>query len=134
MGAVAAVLLGAIQAQAEPVVGAERLLCASTNVGVCVDTGECEVGPAWTLDLPEFIEIDLDEKTLATTAASGENRVTRASTVIREGTAIILQGVEHGRAYGSAIGPWKSRSTPSASCSSSDGRATSGTRRRTARP
>jgi hypothetical protein len=103
VAACTAALVGTMPTLAEPVVGAERLLCASSNVGVCVDTGECEVGPAWTLDVPEFIEIDLGTKTLTTTAASGENRTSRAAQLTRDGSAIILQGVENGRAYTIAI-------------------------------
>ncbi len=102
-GVAAMVLWGAIPALAEPVTGAERMLCSSTNLGVCVDTGECETGPAWTLDVPEFIEVDLAKKTLSSTAASGRNRVSQVANLIRADGSIVLQGVENGRAYTIAI-------------------------------
>lgn len=88
---------------AEPVIGAERLLCSTTTLGACVDTGECEVGPAWTLDVPEFVEIDLARKTLSTTAASGKNRVSKVTNLVRSPDSIVLQGVENERAYSIAI-------------------------------
>ncbi len=96
-------LVGASALSAEPLSGATRVLCASTNLGVCVDTGDCETGPAWTLDVPEFIEIDLTKKTLSSTEASGRNRVSQAANVIRQGGSIVLQGVENGRAYSISI-------------------------------
>jgi len=96
-------LVGASTLIAEPITGATRVLCSTANLGVCVDTGECEVGPAWTLDVPEFMEIDLAKKTLSSTAASGRNRVSQASNMTRAGGSIVLQGVENGRAYSIAI-------------------------------
>jgi len=96
-------LVGAGTLAAEPVNGATRILCSSTNLGVCVDTGECEVGPAWTLDVPEFIEVDLAKKTLSSTEASGRNRVSHVVNMNRDGGSIVLQGVENGRAYSIAI-------------------------------
>ena len=96
-------VLGAGRGEAEPIVGANRILCSSTNLGVCVDTGECETGPAWTLDVPEFIEIDLTKKTLSATEASGRKRVSQAANMIRDGVSIVLQGVENGRAYSISI-------------------------------
>jgi hypothetical protein len=90
-------------AVADPVGGATRLLCSAANVGVCVDSGECEVGPAWTLDVPEFIEVDLTKKTLSSTPASGENRISHVANMTREGGTIVLQGFERGRAYSISI-------------------------------
>jgi hypothetical protein len=96
-------VVGAVAILAEPLSGANQLLCASTNLGVCVDTGDCETGPAWTLGVPEFIEIDLTKKTLSATEASGRNRVSQAANMVRQNGAIVLQGFENGRAYSIAI-------------------------------
>ena len=51
----------------------------------------------------QFIEIDLQTKRVSTTAASGENRATTASSLEREDGQTVLQGVENGRAFSLVI-------------------------------
>jgi len=54
-------------------------------------------------NIPQFIEIDLKNKRLQTTAASGENRATPITTLVRENGHIIIQGIEGGRAFSFVI-------------------------------
>ena len=61
--------------------------------------GECAGGPSWILNIPQFIEVDLNERTLSTTAASGELRSTRIKNLEREDGVIVVQGFEQGRAF-----------------------------------
>ena len=63
----------------------------------------CSNEPPWKLDIPQFIEVDLDERTLSTTEASGENRSTPIKNLEREEGLIILQGYEKGRAFSFVI-------------------------------
>ena len=69
----------------------------------CTPDGECAGGPAWNLEIPQFIEVDLKAGRLSTTKASAENRVSPIKNLERDGDLIILQGVERGRAYGMVI-------------------------------
>ncbi len=87
---------------ADDVSDAERLLCASLEATHCTLDGCTTDDPAmW--NIPQFIEIDLAHKRLQTTAASGENRATPITTLIREDGHIYIQGIEGGRAFSFVI-------------------------------
>jgi hypothetical protein len=93
----------AAPAMADDLSGSDALLCASGDATVCTVEGDCETGPAWTLNIPRFIEVDLEARTLATTEASGENRSTPIENIEREGGLVFLQGIENGRAFSFVI-------------------------------
>lgn len=84
---------------ADDLTGAERFLCAAAQVTACYDDGECLIVPPWELNIPQFIEVDLEARTLATTRASGQNRSTPIKNLEREAGQIVLQGFENGRAF-----------------------------------
>ena len=88
---------------ADDLTGSNVLVCSAGHATRCFANGECETGPPWEWDIPMFIEIDLDEKKLRTTAASGENRSTPVTTIVRDNGVIFLQGVEGGRAFSFVI-------------------------------
>jgi hypothetical protein len=66
---------------------------------VCTGDQECESGPPWVWNIPQFVEVDLETKMLSTTEASGENRTTPAEVLRRENGVIVIQGMELGRAF-----------------------------------
>jgi hypothetical protein len=88
---------------ADDLTGSDRFLCTSVLATSCGDDGECESAPPWELNIPQFIKVDLDARTLSTTKTSGENRSTRIKSVERENGLIILQGSEQGRAFSFVI-------------------------------
>ena len=90
-------------AMADNLAGTDRLLCSSAQATVCGDDGECVTAVPWIWNVPQFIEVDLTRKTLATTKASGENRQTPITTLKRDGGWVFMQGVEGGRAFSFAI-------------------------------
>ena len=92
-------LVAATPLAADDLTGAERFLCSAAQVTACYDDGECLTLPPWELNVPEFIEVDLDARTLSTTAASGQNRSTPIKNLEREEGSIVLQGFENGRAF-----------------------------------
>ena len=93
-------LLGvAPAALADDLRGADRILCSPAQATACTAEDGCETAPPWTLNIPTFIKIDLAKKLLGTTEASGENRQTPVSTLLREEGRIYLQGIEGGRAF-----------------------------------
>ena len=94
-----AIFLFAGSAAADDVSGAEKLLCTTLEVQVCVETLGCQPFDSESLNIPRFIHVDAERRRLSTTEASGENRETIASTLTRENGQIVLQGVEQGRAY-----------------------------------
>jgi hypothetical protein len=103
VGALLALALPA-PAVADDLTGQQMILCTAVQVMLCTDDGDCAVENPWNLNVPQFIEINLKDKTLSTTKASGENRSTPIRTIEREGGLIFLQGVEAGRAFSFVIG------------------------------
>lgn len=89
--------------RADDVTGAGRVLCATLEVMVSTEDGECAAELAANLNVPQFFEIDLETGRLSTTAASGENRATAVDAVKRDGGLIVLQGFEQGRAFSFVI-------------------------------
>lgn len=81
----------------------QMLLCTSVSVMRCHDDGECVTDVPWNLNIPQFIQVNLKDKSLSTTKASGENRSTPIKNLSREGGEIYLQGVEGGRAFSFVI-------------------------------
>ena len=88
---------------ADDVTGSNRILCTAVQVTACKDTGDCVVDLPWNLNVPQFIEVDIKAKKLATTKASGENRATPIDTLRRENGVLVLQGFEKGRAFSIVI-------------------------------
>ena len=101
----AAAILGMmpVVAHADDLSGADRILCAAVQATVCGSGGECEIGLPWQWNIPQFVEIDLEAKTLGTTKASGENRATPIDNVQRSDGLIFLLGIEAGRAFSFVI-------------------------------
>jgi len=98
-----AILVAPAMTLADDLTGSETFLCTVVYASACTPDGECVGGPAWNLNIPQFIEVDLKEKTLSTTKASDENRSTRIKNLEREEDLIIFQGVENGRAFSFVI-------------------------------
>lgn len=88
---------------ADNVTGARDLLCTSVQATVCGTDGDCEIGPPWNWDIPQFIEIDLDDKMLRSTKASGENRETAIKNMQQTDGILFLQGIQRGRAFSFVI-------------------------------
>jgi hypothetical protein len=95
----AAVALFSSTALADDLTGADGLLCSASTIVACGDDGECETLFPEDLNLPQFIEVDLKGKRLATTKASGLNRATPIQTLTRADGRIVVQGFEGGRAF-----------------------------------
>ena len=84
---------------ADDLTGSSAFLCAGIQATECLEGGECGIDLPRNLNMPAFIEIDLDSKLLSTTAASGENRSTPITALSREEGSIFLQGHEMGKGF-----------------------------------
>ncbi|HEY4646682.1 MAG TPA: hypothetical protein VIH25_10420 [Steroidobacteraceae bacterium] len=102
-GGIVALLVAGPMA-ADDLTGADRFLCSAVQATQCTAQGECTSGPPWNLQFPQFLEIDLKQGVLATTAASGENRSTPILSKERAEGRIVLQGMQLGRAFSMVIG------------------------------
>jgi len=96
---------------ADDLTGSTRFLCAAVQATKCLEGGECEIDVPWNLNIPEFIEIDLDSRRLSTTKASGQNRATTIEHMSRRDGTIVLQGFEMGRAFSFVIAEQTGRAT-----------------------
>lgn len=88
---------------ADDLTGAKRFVCAPAQVNICYEDGSCISAMPWDVNVPRFLEIDLKQKSIATTEASGENRVSPIQSISEDDDAVFLQGVENGRAFSFVI-------------------------------
>jgi len=90
-------------AGAEDVTDVTRMICASGQAQICLETGECYAATPWELSVPDFVIIDTKKGTISTTKASGLDRSTEFTKSERMEGLIHLQGVEGGRAFSFVI-------------------------------
>lgn len=100
----AAVLILALATNlwADDVSDADRLVCASIEATRC-DLDGCTTDDPVMMNIPQFLVIDLVNKSIRTTPASGQNRSTPITTAVREDGNIFIQGIEGGRAFSFVI-------------------------------
>ncbi|HEX5765319.1 MAG TPA: hypothetical protein VFY27_07110 [Woeseiaceae bacterium] len=97
--AVALVILAVSTSRADDISGSERLLCSTSRIMACFETGDCAELLAEELDVPQFVVVDTRKKRLTTTKASGENRSTAIGEINRADGLLFFQGIEGGRAF-----------------------------------
>lgn len=85
--------------QADDLTGSTRFLCSAVQATECFAGGDCGIDLPWNLNIPQFIEVDLESKMLSTTAASGANRTTPIEYFESDDGVISLQGFENGRGF-----------------------------------
>ena len=96
-------ILAVAPAAADRLAGSEVFLCSPAQAVRCWMDGECESGPPWTWNIPDFIRFDLGAGMIRTTRSSGEARESPIGTVERSEGLIAVQGYEHGRAVSIVI-------------------------------
>jgi hypothetical protein len=89
----------AVNTRADNLAGSDEFLCAVLDVTQCVDVEGCKEALHEDLNIPQFLRVNTGARSIGTTAASGQNRETRAQTVTRSEGRIVFQGVETGRAF-----------------------------------
>ncbi len=90
-------------AQADNLEGVKEMLCAVSQVQICIENDTCYSALPAELNVPDFVVINPGKKTLKTTKASNQNRSTSFSSVERDNGLIYLQGMENGRAFSFVI-------------------------------
>ena len=79
------------------------LLCVPIEEVECVHTGECKSNVYESMNIPQFIKVDLTEKSLSGTWQGGTAEVTPIQHVTRIDGRTILQGTERGRGWSMVI-------------------------------
>jgi len=94
-----ATLIACSVAQADDVTDANKILCSTSAIMLCVEDGECFPISVLDTDTPQFLIIDIKKKTVSTTKVSGEKRESKVANLSRVGGRIFLQGIENNGAY-----------------------------------
>jgi hypothetical protein len=82
--------------------GSTPMLCAVTAVSECTADGKCErSAPQVGNNLPTFMRVDLNGRTLTDNNGSGRKTEIKASSVV-DGQ-LVLQGIENGKAWSMVI-------------------------------
>lgn len=102
-GMAAAGLLTCGLAVADDISESDEIVCAPTELHICVENDSCYAASPADLDVPEFIIIDVDKNTASTTKASNDPRTTTFANVRRENGLIYMQGIENERAFSFVI-------------------------------
>ena len=97
VGLIVALVVGGV-ALADDVTEADKLLCYVGTATLCLADGECVTVPAWTINIPEFVEVDLEAKVIRTTEANHEKRQTSIAHVQRSSGLIMLHATQEDRA------------------------------------
>ena len=92
-------LTACVAAHADDITGKNRILCSTSKVMLCVEDGACFEISVLDIETPQFLIFDLKKKTVETTEASGEKRVSVIANMLKEEGRIFLQGIEDSRAY-----------------------------------
>jgi hypothetical protein len=79
--------------------GSVPLICAVIEAIECDVGVECQRGTAESIDFPQFVKIDFQEKTLSTLDEGDRRRTTPIKTLERMNGSLIMQGVEESRAW-----------------------------------
>jgi hypothetical protein len=84
---------------ADDLSGTDTFLCTAVQATLCIEDGDCAADLPRNVNIPQFIEVDLEAKRIATTEASGLNRETTIEHLLRNGGTIVFHGYEMGRAF-----------------------------------
>jgi hypothetical protein len=79
------------------------LLCAVIEVFECSLETDCFEVSAESVNIPQFIRVDLENKKLTLPERSEEQRESAINNFERNNGTLFLQGLEHGRAWSIAI-------------------------------
>jgi hypothetical protein len=96
--AVAGTLIGGL-VQADNLDGVDEMICAPSQVQICIENDTCYSATPADLGIPEFVIINMKKKMISTTKSSGLNRSTPFSSVSKSGGLIYLQGNEGERLF-----------------------------------
>ncbi len=100
--ATAGLLAGGL-AQADNLSGVDEMICAASQVQICIENDTCYSATPAELGVPDFVVIDTKKKTISTTKSSDENRSTSFTSVSKSDGLLYLQGVEGERAFSFVI-------------------------------
>jgi len=79
------------------------VICAVLRTVECGVSEECKTGSAESINVPQFLRIDLGKRRMTGIRPSGEQAATMAQTLEDMNDSLILQGIEEGRGWTAVI-------------------------------
>ena len=101
--ALGAFLSLSFQTSAGDISNAKKLICAPVTAIECGVEGGCDIGTAESINFPQFIRIDLDQRLALGEAADGKIRTSKIMNVVDGEDSLILQGAQLGRGWSAVI-------------------------------
>ena len=98
-----ALLSLSFQTSAGDISNAKKLICAPVTAVECGVGGGCDIGTAESINFPQFIRIDLDQRLALGEAADGKKRTSKIMNVVDGEDSLILQGAQLGRGWSAVI-------------------------------
>ena len=72
--------------------GGLSMLCAVTSTVSCDPRGDCIVGPADAVNMPTFMNFDLDKKIVESARKGGDRRTSKIVSISNQGDVLVLLG------------------------------------------
>ena len=74
--------------------GSSSMLCAVTSTVSCDPRGDCIVGSADAVNMPTFMNFDLDKKIVQSARKGGDRRTSKIVSISNQGDVLVLLGDE----------------------------------------
>lgn len=84
---------------ADELTGSTHFLCTGWQATRCLADGTCETQAPWKLNIPDFVEVDLDESLIVETGTHVEKRTTEIDVALRQDGLILMHGQQQDRAW-----------------------------------
>ncbi len=83
--------------------GSKPLICAVMEDFDCIPGDECLSGTAESINIPQFLKIDFEEKVITGKRGDGQVLSTTVKNMERVDGKMILQGIQNGKAWSMVI-------------------------------
>ena len=83
--------------------GGSSMLCAVTSTVSCDPRGDCIVGPANAVNLPVFMNFDLEKKVVESARQGGDRRTSKIVSISNRGDVLVLLGDEGTNGWSATI-------------------------------
>jgi hypothetical protein len=97
------ICISSVQASAGDYDGSKNLLFATIQIFECEANAKCEQVTPEEINFAQFLKINFNKKEITGTRKNGEMITSKIVDVVSNEGMLMLQGVEHGRAWSMAI-------------------------------
>ena len=83
--------------------GSSSMLCAVTSTVSCDPQGNCIVGPASAVNMPTFMNFNLEKKVVESARQGGDRRTSKIVSISSQGDVLVLLGDEGTNGWSATI-------------------------------